>query len=133
MPLFCPICKNLMTIATTADDFHHQCSKCMTFEKPSVKDTLVYENVSGPNLAIYRSILKNAGLDPVNPKVRRKCKCGSQFAKQVRLGSEMKLINTCTECSENWIDGTRESDLRVDVQDNEEQQMKAKVSKKKTS
>ncbi len=103
-----------MTIATTADEFHYQCSKCMTFEKPSDKDTLVYEDVTGTNLIIYKSILKNAGLDPVNPKVFRKCKCGSRFAKQVRLGSEMKLINTCVLCAEQWLDGTRDTDVQFD-------------------
>ncbi len=114
MPLFCKVCRNLMTIATTADEFHYQCIKCMTFEKPSDKDTLVYEDVSGTNLIIYKSILKNAGLDPVNPKVFRKCKCGSRFAKQVRLGNEMKLINTCVSCAEQWLDGTRDTDMQFD-------------------
>ncbi len=113
MPLFCPVCKNLMTIATTADDFRYQCGKCMTFEKPNQRDTLVYEDVTGTNLIIYRSILTNAGRDPVNPKVLRKCKCGSRFARQVRLGNEMKLINTCVLCSEQWLDGTRDTDAYI--------------------
>lgn len=111
MPLFCSVCRNLMTIATTANAFHYQCGKCMTFEAPSDRDTLVHEDVSGTNLTIYKAILYNAGKDPVNPKVRRACKCGNQFARQVRLGNEMKLINTCTACGEQWLDGTRDSDL----------------------
>lgn len=111
MPLFCSICRNLMTIATTADAFHYQCGKCMTFEVPSDKDTLVHEDVSGTNLTIYKSILYNAGKDLVNPKVKHICKCGNHFARQVRLGNEMKLINTCTSCGDQWLDGTRDSDL----------------------
>lgn len=110
MPLFCSVCRNLMTIATTADAFHYQCGKCMTFEAPSDRDTLVHEDVSGTNLTIYKAILYNAGKDPVNPKVKRACKCSNQFARQVRLGNEMKLINTCTSCGDQWLDGTRESD-----------------------
>ncbi len=111
MPLFCSTCRNLMAITTTADSFKYQCRKCMHFEMPSARDTLVYENVVGTNLTIYKPILYNAGKDPVNPKVYRMCKCGNKFARQVRLGSEMRLINTCTECSDQWLDGTRENDL----------------------
>lgn len=107
-----------MTIATTADEFHYQCNKCMTVEKPANKDTLVFEDVTGTNLIIYKSILKNAGRDPVNPKVLRKCSCGSKFAKQVRLGNEMKLINTCIACGEQWLDGTRDTDLTFIEGDN---------------
>jgi DNA-directed RNA polymerase subunit M/transcription elongation factor TFIIS len=99
---------------TTADTFKYQCSKCVSFEIPSNKDTLVYEDVIGTNLTIYKAILHNAGKDPVNPKVRRHCKCGNQFAKQVRLGHEMKLINTCTTCGNQWLDGTHETDFNAD-------------------
>lgn len=120
MPLFCSTCRNLMTIITTADTFHYQCNKCASFETPSDKDTLVYENVSGTNLTIYKSILFNAGKDPVNPKVRRTCKCGNLFAKQVRLGNEMRLINTCTSCSDQWLEGTRDTDVS-DVSDSKKE------------
>lgn len=92
----------------------------MTLESPSDKDTLVHEDVSGTNLTIYKSILYNAGKDPVNPKVRRPCKCGNQFARQVRLGNELKLINTCTVCGDQWLDGTRDSDS--DTNDNTQTQ-----------
>ena len=127
MPLFCPVCQNLMIIATTADEYMHQCTKCMTQEKPTDKDSLVYEKVTGTNLIIYKSILYNAGRDPVNPIVPRKCKCGNEHARQVRLGSEMKLINTCIKCGDQWLDGTREID---NVQGSAEPS--SKVSKKKS-
>lgn len=127
MPLFCSVCRNLMTIATTADAFHYQCGKCMTFEAPSDKDTLVHEDVSGTNLTIYKAILYNAGKDPVNPKVKRTCKCGNQFARQVRLGNEMKLINTCTSCGDQWLDGTRDSDLYTQDSQEEKTQEPQKV------
>jgi DNA-directed RNA polymerase subunit M/transcription elongation factor TFIIS len=102
-----------MVIITTPDDFKYQCEKCQTFENPSEKDTLVHEDVTGTNLVIYKSILHNAGKDPVNPKVMRKCKCGSNYAKQVRLGDEMKLINTCVDCGTQWLDGTKDDDSDV--------------------
>ena len=111
MPLFCPICENLMVIITTADSFQYQCDKCMTIEQPTDKDTLVHENVTGTNLVIYTSILHNAGRDPVNPKVAKQCNCGYKFSRQVRLGDEMKLINTCIKCNEQWLDGTKDTDF----------------------
>jgi DNA-directed RNA polymerase subunit M/transcription elongation factor TFIIS len=110
MPLFCPICSNLMIMATTSELFRYKCNKCETLETPGDKDSLVYEDVSGTNLVVYQAILLKAGRDPVNPKVHRTCKCGNKFAKQVRLGNEMKLINTCTKCGEQWLDGTRDTD-----------------------
>jgi len=130
MPLFCPVCQNLMIIATTADEFMYQCTKCMTQEKPSDKDSLVYENVTGTNLIIYKSILHNAGRDPVNPIVFRKCKCGSNTARQVRLGNEMKLINTCIKCSDQWLDGTRDVD---NVQGASEKSTSDKSTKRRKS
>lgn len=104
MPLFCSICKNLMVMSTTADTFKYKCNKCQNYETPSIEDYLVYKEVTGSNLAVYKSILYNAGKDPVNPKVKRECSCGNNISKQVRLGNEMKLINTCTVCSNQWLD-----------------------------
>lgn len=104
MPLFCANCGNLMTIVTTADSFNYQCNKCMKFDKAEANDTLVYEKVNRTNLTIYKSILCTAGQDPVNPKVRKNCACGEQFARQVRLGSEMKLIDTCIKCGHQSIE-----------------------------
>lgn len=106
MPLFCPICNNLLVVTTSADDFHFTCMKCHSTEKPTSADTLRYEEVSGTNLVVFKSILLNAGKDPVNPKVKKQCKCGYDTVRQVRLGTEMKLINTCIKCNEQWLEGT---------------------------
>ncbi len=114
MPLFCSICQNLLTVSTTADSFLFKCNKCERTEQPSDTDSLRYEDVSGINFTIYGAILRNAGKDPVNPKVAKKCTCGNLTARQVRLGSEMKLINTCIKCNEQWIDGTREAENEVE-------------------
>ena len=104
MSLFCKSCNNLLIVSTTADLFHFKCVKCELVEVPSDADSLRYEEVSGTNFTIYGSILRNAGLDPVNPKVEKKCTCGNSIVRQVRLGSEMRLINTCTKCNKQWID-----------------------------
>lgn len=110
MPLFCSACSNLLVVTTTSDTFHFTCSKCARIETPNITDSLRYEDVSGTNFAVFKAILTNASKDPVNPKVFKLCKCGNNTAKQVRLGGEMKLINTCISCSEQWLDGTKESD-----------------------
>ena len=110
MPLFCPTCSNLMNIVTTADTFVFKCDKCETVEIPNDKDTLRYDNVSDTNLVVYKAILLNAGKDPVNPKVKKQCECGNDRTRQVRLGSELKLINTCIECGNQWLDGTKDTD-----------------------
>ncbi len=110
MPLFCSICSNLMVVSTTADTFLFKCNKCETTEEPTDKDSLRYEDVSGINLVVYKAILLNAGKDSVNPKVKKQCECGNDKVRQVRLGSEMKLINTCIDCGKQWLDGTKETD-----------------------
>lgn len=110
MPLFCEICSNLLTVSTTSDSFLFVCNKCFTTVTPTEKDSLRYEDVAGTDLVIYKAILLNAGQDPVNPKVRKSCACGYKIARQVRLGREMKLINTCIKCNKQWIDGTLKTD-----------------------
>jgi hypothetical protein len=99
-----------MNIVTTADTFLFKCNKCETTEEPTDKDSLRYEDVSGTNLVVYKAILLNAGRDPVNPKVKKQCDCGNYIVRQVRLGNEMKLINTCTDCNNQWLDGTKDTD-----------------------
>ena len=110
MPLFCSTCLNLMEIVTSSDSFVFRCNKCEKTEIPNDKDSLRYEMNTGTNLVVYKSILSKAGKDPVNPKVKKICDCGYDKARQVRLGSEMKLINTCIECNRQWLDGTKETD-----------------------
>lgn len=110
MPLFCKTCSNLLVVVTTSDKFHFKCSKCEIIEDPDEKDTLRYEDLTGTNLAVYREILLTAGNDPVNPKVEKTCDCGSDRVRQVRLGKELKLINTCISCNAQWLEGTKETD-----------------------
>lgn len=110
MSLFCSTCNNLLEALTTADTFQFQCIKCTKITEPTASDTLRYSEGQGTNLQVYRAILFNAGKDPVNPKVRKECKCGNNTVRQVQLGNEMKLINTCIACNEQWLDGTRETD-----------------------
>lgn len=114
MSLFCDNCRNLLTMVTTADTFAFKCNKCELTKEPNVTDYKVYESLSGTNLDIFRSLLSYAGKDPVNPKVIKKCKCGHNIAKQVRLGNEMKLVNTCVKCNKQWLDGTLATDLDGD-------------------
>lgn len=108
MPLFCQICENLLSVITTADSFYFKCISCQNIYQPDEKDTLRYENTKGTNLLIYKSILKNAGRDPVNPKVDKTCtSCNNNIARQVRLGDDMRLINICTKCNKQWIEGVK--------------------------
>ena len=103
--LFCKICANLLTVVTTADNFYFKCSKCQEVYQPTEKDTIRHEEIKGSELSMYKMILLNAGMDPVNPKVKRTCTCGHNLAKQVRLGSEMRVINICTSCNRQWYEG----------------------------
>jgi DNA-directed RNA polymerase subunit M/transcription elongation factor TFIIS len=100
----------LLVIVTASDRFYFKCSKCESIEEPDDIDTLLFEEASGTNLVVYKEILLTAGKDPVNPKVEKTCKCGSNRARQVRLGKEMRVINTCVECNEQWLEGTKETD-----------------------
>jgi DNA-directed RNA polymerase subunit M/transcription elongation factor TFIIS len=109
MPLFCASCDNLLSIITTSDEFYYKCIKCQKIYQPNNDDILCYEDVKGTNLIIYKTILQNAGQDPVNPKIRKDCiKCKNTIVKQVRLGEDMRLINVCTSCNEQWIEGVEE-------------------------
>ena len=64
-----------------------------------------YTNNKGINLVAYQALLKNAGKDPVNPKIKKKCKkCSNNIVTQIRLGKDMKLINTCVKCNEQWLE-----------------------------
>jgi len=107
MPLFCNICNNLLNIVTTSNQFYFKCTKCYIIYQAQPNDSLRYEDMKGTDLIIYNLILKNAGQDPVNPKVKKKClKCSNDIIKQVRLGEEMHLINVCPKCNHQWIEGT---------------------------
>lgn len=108
MPLFCQTCNNLLSRITTSDQFYFRCNSCNQSYNPTDNDTLQYEEIKGTNLVVYKTILQNAGRDPVNPKVKKDCvnnKCDSNIVKQVRLGDDMRLINICPKCNKQWIEG----------------------------
>jgi DNA-directed RNA polymerase subunit M/transcription elongation factor TFIIS len=131
MPLFCNQCRNLLVIVSTHDTLMYKCNKCEILEEPSINDYKVYESVSGVNLGTYRSLLAHASQDPVNPKVMKKCKCGYNMSKQVRLGDEMKLVNTCIKCNNQWLDGSLSTDIG-DFSESNEKAEKTEKSKKST-
>ena len=106
--LFCSICNNLLAVITTADTFYFKCNKCQEKFDPSDEDSERYVVTSGPELTMHQTILLNAGQDPVNPKVNRKCTCGSNIARQVRIGSDMKVINVCISCNRQWFEGIQD-------------------------
>jgi DNA-directed RNA polymerase subunit M/transcription elongation factor TFIIS len=106
MPLFCKTCDNLLSVIATSSEFYFKCIKCQTIYDPDNYDTLRHENIKGTNLIIYKTILQNAGRDPVNPKVKKDCTtCRNNIVRQVRLGEDMRLINICTKCDKQWIEG----------------------------
>lgn len=111
MPLFCKNCSNLLVVSTTVDTFHFKCNKCEQTEEPTAVDTLRLEIVSGTDYTVHKAMLHNAAHDPVNPKVAKICpKCDHKIVRQVRIGNEMRIINTCISCVHQWIDGTLDSD-----------------------
>jgi len=105
MSLFCKKCNNLLIVETTSESFKFKCNKCELYETPTAYDTLRYEDITGDDLIVFKSILLTASDDPVNPKVEKKCKCGYDRVRQVRLGNEMKLINSCIKCKNQWLEG----------------------------
>jgi len=91
---------------TTTDEFYYKCVKCQIKIDINDEDTLRFEESKGMNLIIYQTILQNAARDPLNPKVKKQCKfCKNNILRQVRLGEDMRLINICPECNEQWIEG----------------------------
>ena len=106
MPEFCVACNNLLLIITKPDEFYFKCQRCQITYQPTPDDTQRFDYVKGTDLMIYRTILQNAGQDPVNPKVMKNCiSCNNDVVKQVRLGEDMRLINICTKCNKQWIEG----------------------------
>jgi len=92
--------------------FAFTCDICVTTIEPTPVDTLQFQSTRVQNYGPYKAILEKAGDDPVNPKAYRKCaKCSATIARQVRIGSELRLINTCMKCKHAWIDGTQETDV----------------------
>jgi DNA-directed RNA polymerase subunit RPC12/RpoP len=103
--IYCPYCTNLFIKITTADTFVYKCVQCQQTFVPSDNNTLQYEDVKGANLAIFGTLLHTAKKDPCNPKVYKDCKdCKNDIVTQIRIGQDMKLINTCTNCGKQWFD-----------------------------
>lgn len=103
MSLFCKSCNNLMQDVTKADDLKFQCITCGKYEMPAPSDTLRYTSHVGISLAQYKEILTTAGDDPLNPLVELACSCGHNRIRQIRLGAELQLINTCVKCKKQWL------------------------------
>lgn len=109
--MFCKTCANLLSVIATSDEFYFRCVKCQLTYQPSDNDSLRHESTKGTNLIVYKTILANAGKDPVNPKVRKTCtKCKSGIVRQVRLGDDMRLINICIKCDKQWIEGLEKAE-----------------------
>ena len=106
MTLFCSICNNILSMISTADNLYFTCNKCQEKYKYSDEDSMIYEDGKDNELLIYNTILQTASDDPVNPKVYRDCtKCNKNIVKQVRIGENMRLINTCVNCKYQWVEG----------------------------
>lgn len=104
MPHFCETCKNLLKNITSSDNFYFKCNSCNKNYQPSDEDSIRYNDIKGTNLIVYKTILQTAGKDPVNPKVYLDCpKCKNNIVKQVRIGEDMRIINTCVECDHRWL------------------------------
>jgi DNA-directed RNA polymerase subunit M/transcription elongation factor TFIIS len=104
--MFCKVCNNLLIDVCTADTFTYKCSQCDITYEPTAKDTLRYDDIKGTNLIVYQCILQNANVDPVGNKAYVNCiKCDSKIVSQMRLGDNMRLVNTCIECAEQWLEG----------------------------
>lgn len=105
MPLFCKTCHNLLSVITTPNNFTFSCNRCKETYEASDKDTMRYEKIKGTNMVVYDTLLENANKDPANPKAFRKCpQCKNNIARQVRLGKDMQLINSCVKCNKVWTD-----------------------------
>jgi len=99
MPLFCNICNNLLEKITSYDKFYFNCVQCQKNYDINDTDTLQYEECKGSNLMNSQILLLHASVDPVNPKIEKKCiKCNYNYSRQVRVGKDMRLIDTCIKC-----------------------------------
>ena len=104
MKYFCTNCNNLLDTSTANDELTFKCLTCFAEYKSDPDDSLRYEETQDGNLIIFQTILNNAKNDPVGLKTHLACpKCKHHIAKQVRLGSELRLINVCEKCGFQWI------------------------------
>ena len=101
---FCQYCNNLLQPNTHGEKLTFECKSCYSIYPSQPKDTLRYEEIKGGNILIYDKILAGAAHDPLNPKIYLICpQCSNNLAKQIRLGDDMRLINTCLKCNYQWM------------------------------
>ena len=105
MSRFCKNCNNLLVVDLANDSLSFNCMSCLSEYNSEPNDSLRYEDVKTGNLFIFSKILDNAHRDPVNLKAKKQCKkCKHEFAKQVRLGESLRLINICEKCQNRWVE-----------------------------
>jgi DNA-directed RNA polymerase subunit M/transcription elongation factor TFIIS len=107
---FCERCKALLASVIQNNELVFKCNNCASLYKSSDEDTLRYEEIKDVNLAMYDKILKKIVDDETNPKAYRDCpKCKRKVVvRQVEIGSNMTLINACTDCKHQWIDSKQQ-------------------------
>ena len=104
MPLFCIYCNNLLEKVSTASEFYFNCVKCVQKYDIEEDDVIQFEENSSNNLNMAQILLLHAADDPVNPKIEKKCsKCNHGYARQIRVGKDMRLIDTCIGCKHQEI------------------------------
>lgn len=101
---FCSICENKLIPDIVKDELNFKCYACNLEYNSTPEDSLRFEEIKGDPLSKFITILKNTHKDPVNPKLRITCpKCKYGFAKQIRIGDDMKLITSCCACGYKWL------------------------------
>ena len=104
---FCTTCKNLLIINADVDKITLVCPSCLNPEKSKPDDSLIYEEIKGTNLIVYKKIIKRIAQDPSNPKNATPCpRCKNKFSKYARLGKNMRIVNACVnkDCDHIWVD-----------------------------
>ena len=99
--LFCNKCNNMLNKITGPFLFEFICEQCNERRKPNENDFLIYEDGQNINLVASNNILRHATSDLTNEKVHIKggcARCKHGFARRVRIGADMRLIDTCIKC-----------------------------------
>ena len=105
MAKFCDVCEALLIPIYTDEKMAFQCVPCRIAFPPEPVDTLRYEKNKVMDTAIHELALTRAADDPTNIKANIKCinSCGGTIVKQIRVGDDMKLFNTCLKCKTSWL------------------------------
>jgi len=102
---FCSDCSNLLTVNSTADNLYNICIQCQKRFEIAPVNTLRFEETRGDDLAIYKTLFQYMAKDQTNPIVKKDCKCGHHLVRQMRMGTDMRLINACMKCGDKWLEG----------------------------